>query len=441
MTQHNPTHDFARASRRSLLLGAGAIGLTALSGCATGEALSAPRGTGGFAPGALDAANAIGRRAVDEKHISGFVSAVWRRGELALLDAYGKRSIENNTPMQTDSLFRIASMSKPLTSTLTMQLIEEGRIGLDDSVDRWLPELANRKVLRRPDGPLSDVYDAPRAISVRDLLTHRAGLIYGFFSTGPLAQAYNAALPADYILSIGPDEFMRRLQPLPLATAPGEHMVYSVATDVLGVLCERVLRKPFADALKERVIDPLGMRDTAFYAPPEKRARLADLYSADPTSPSGLKLETIAYGPPSPPAFSSGGGGLVSSATDYLQFIRMQLGDGAIGRTRILKPETVRLMRTDQLTPTQHGEPFLGRPGYWERTGFALGLSVKTAPGGPLSGNLGAFSWPGAFGTWWQADPVENMATIFLTQSQRGTQGFGAAVAFNNAVFADAQAR
>ena len=349
--------------------------------------------------------------------LSGIVSLVWRKGEIVRLDTVGKRDIANDLPMQRDTLFRIASMTKPVTSVAAMMLVEEGRIALGDPITKWLPEFADMQVLRRADGPLDETYASPRAITVEDLLTHRSGLAYGFTSVGPIGQAHEDKLGAVLDSPHAPDEWLKRLASLPLSYPPGERFHYSHSTDVLGFLVGRAAGTSYRDFILQRILAPLGMRDTDFYVPREKRARAAVVYQQDQATGTLTPVPFPQYD--APPAFTAGGGGLISTLDDYLSFARMMLNGGELDGRRYLKRETVELMRTNRLTPEQRAIPFLGLP-FWMGDGFGLGLSVVMDPekhDWMGAASQGAFGWPGAFGTWWQADPQKQMILIFLIQN------------------------
>ena len=352
---------------------------------------------------------------IERGDLSGVVTLTWQNGKVLQSDALGFQDIEAKTPLKRDTLFRIASMSKPVTSVMALMLMEEGKLNLDDPITRWAPEFADMTVLKDPKGALDDVEPAKRAITIEDLMTHRAGLAYGFTSYGALAQAHEKALGPPLASPHTADEWLAAIASLPLTYQPGERMHYSHATEVLGFLLGRIAGKPIAQLLEERIFAPLGMRDTAFHVPPEKLDRLATLYGFDKTAD---RLTPIAMPmPSSPPSYAPGGGGLISTADDYLAFVRMLLNDGEVDGVRLLKPQTVQLMRTDRLTPEQRGQPFLGLP-MWAASGFGLGLAVVEKPELNVMGvgGAGSFTWPGAFGTWWQADPTKNLILIFMIQ-------------------------
>lgn len=353
---------------------------------------------------------------VDQGALSGIVSLVWRRGEVEQVNALGWRDVAAKAPMQRDTLFRIASMTKPVTSLAALMLIEEGKLKLDDPVTRWIPELSDMQVLKDPTGPVDDTSPAPRDITVEDLMTHRSGLAYAFTSQGPIAQAHEDVLGPPLGHQVTPDEWLERLGTLPLTYAPGRRFHYSHATEVLGFLVGRVEGKRLGEVLKQRIFDPLGMSDTDFWAPAEKADRMARLYQAPP---EGGPLKDVSW--PEPPRrlpFEAGGGGLISTADDYLKFARLMLGRGEVDGVRLVRPETVDLMTANRLTEEQRTHDFLGMP-FWMSQGFGLGVSMILDADKHQwmgAGAEGAFGWPGAFGTWWQADPAEDMILIYLIQ-------------------------
>jgi CubicO group peptidase (beta-lactamase class C family) len=297
-----------------------------------------------------------------------------------------------------------------------MMLIEEGRLKLDDAVTRWIPELAGMLVLEDATGPLDRTRKAGREITVEDLMTHRAGLAYGFTSVGPIAHAHEAKLGSPLVNPLTPDEWLKALGELPLSYEPGERFHYSHATDVLGFLVARIEGRPLGQVLKARIFDPLGMSDTSFWVPPEKRDRLARLYQA-PADGGPLKDVSLPL-TDTPPAFEGGGGGLISTVDDYLKFARLMLGRGEVDGVRLVQPETVDLMAANRLTEAQRGHAFMGMP-FWLSQGFGLGLSMildEEKHQWMGAGGDGSFGWPGAFGTWWQADPKNDMILIYLIQ-------------------------
>ncbi|MGN6374847.1 MAG: serine hydrolase domain-containing protein [Sphingomonas sp.] len=352
---------------------------------------------------------------VDRGELAGIVTLVSRAGEVIAHDALGWRDIEVRAPMQPDTLFRIASMTKPITSVMALMLIEQGRLRLDQPVTEWLPELTDRRVLVHGATTLDETEPARREITIEDLLTHRSGIAYGFFSEEPLKSAYERELGDPAMNRMSVDEWLAALGRLPLAYQPGDRFHYGHSTDVLGFLIGRVEGRPFRDVLRERVRGPLGMNDTDFWLPPETRDRLAGIYGYDPARERLTRVELTMYD--TPPAYAAGGGGLISSAPDYHRFARLLLNEGALGGVRLLRPETIRLMRTNRLTPAQREVPFAGMT-IWEKSGFGLGVSVVEDPVDNIygCGRAGAMNWPGIYGTWWQADPAEDLVLIYLVQ-------------------------
>jgi CubicO group peptidase (beta-lactamase class C family) len=353
------------------------------------------------------------REVCDAGMLAGAVTVVWQRGEVLQVNEIGYRDVDAGMPMQRDTLFRIASMTKPVTVATAMSLVDEGKLALRDPIARWAPEMADVRVLDDPRGPLDRTHPARRAILIEDLLTHTSGLAYGFSVSGPISHAY-VRLP----FNRGPDAWLTELAALPLVHQPGDKVTYSHATDLLGVIVSRVEDKPFYQVLDERILGPTGMPDTGFFVSAEARGRAATMYRIDDEG----RLRHDVMGPPhiKPPSFPNAGGGLLSTADDYLRFVRMVLGDGIIDGVRVLSPESARLMRTDRLTDEQKRHKFLGAP-YWVGRGFGLNLSVVTDPAksAPLfgPGGLGTFSWPGAYGTWWQADPSADLILLYMIQN------------------------
>jgi CubicO group peptidase (beta-lactamase class C family) len=353
------------------------------------------------------------REVCDAGLLAGAVTLVWQHGEVLQVNEIGYRDVDAGLPMRRNTLFRIASMTKPVTVAVVMSLVDEGKLTLKDPIARWAPELADLQVLDSPHGPLDRTHPANRAILIEDLLTHTSGLAYGFSVSGPISRAY-MRLPFNQ----GPDIWMAELAKLPLVHQPGDRVTYSHSIDLLGVIASRIDGKPFHQVLDERVLAPTGMVDTGFFVSAEARRRAATMYSLDEQH----QLRHDVMGPPrlQPPSFCNAGGGLWSTADDYLRFVRMLLGDGIIDGARVISEQSARLMRTDRLTAEQRRHDFLGAP-YWIGRGFGLNLSVVTDPVksahlfGP--GGLGTFSWPGAYGTWWQADPSVDLILLYLIQN------------------------
>ena len=348
---------------------------------------------------------------VDRGQVPGLVALVSRAGELRV-DALGSLAVGGQSRVQRDTIFRIASMTKPVTAAAAMILVEECQLRLDEPVDRLLPELADRKVIKRFEGALDDTVPAKRSITVRDLLTFRMG--FGIVVAPPdpcpilkaasdlrigLGPPSPASMPA-------PDEWIRRLGSLPLMHQPGKKWMYSTGSDVLGVLIARASGQPFEAFLRERIFDALGMKDTGFSVPAEKINRLATSYATNPQTGAFEVYDQPASGQWSrPPAFPAGASGLVSTADDFLAFSQMMLNKGKLGSVRILSRPSVELMTTDQLTPEQKATSGLTEV-FFESRGWGFGVSIVTRRTG----------WDGGLGTSWRADPTENLTGILLTQ-------------------------
>jgi CubicO group peptidase (beta-lactamase class C family) len=363
------------------------------------------------------------RRHVDSGRLPGLVALVSRRGgEHA--EALGTLAFDRTASMRRDTIFRLASVTKPITAVAAMILVEECTLRLDDPVDDWLPELANRRVLRTLEGELDDTVPAKRSITLRDLLTFRSGYgEVGFLSpTCPLQRAViEAQLPLGAWMFPGTaDEFMRCLGSLPLANQPGERWLYHMSADILGVLIARASGMPLSGFLGERLFEPLGMKDTGFTVPEAQIDRLATCYQTDVSSGEVTVLpEARADLITQPPAFEAGAGarGLVSTADDLLAFGRMMLNAGAHHEARILSRPSVKLMTTDHLTPEQKAaSPFFEN--FWDSRGWGLGLSIVT--GRAEVAGPGRFGWDGAFSASWYVDPAEEMVGVLMAQVRPG---------------------
>jgi Beta-lactamase class C and other penicillin binding proteins len=358
---------------------------------------------------------------VKRGEVPGVVTLVDRRGEVHV-DAIGAAAFGDSEPIRPDTIFRISSMTKPVTAVATMILVEECALRLDDPVDRLLPELADRRVLRRLDGPPEDTVPANRPITVRDLLTFQMGfgIIMAPPGTYPIQELVNDTLPASQgppepSVPPAPDEWIRRLGTLPLLYQPGERWMYNTGSDVLGVLIARASGQPFETFLRERIFEPLGMSDTGFSVPTAALDRLATGYRHDPAT-GGLAVydEPVGGQWSRPPAFPSGGGGLVSTAEDYLAFSRMMLDNGRYPGGRLLSRPSVEIMTTDHLTPEQKATADL-LLGYFDSHGWGFGVAMATRRDN-VAESIGSYGWNGGLGTLWCADPREQMSTILLTQ-------------------------
>ena len=360
---------------------------------------------------------------VDSGQLAGAATLVWKNGA-AQTTCYGWRDIERRLPVEDDSIFRIASMTKPITSVAALMLMDEDRVALNDPIARYAPEFSHMRVLRSPDGPLEETDPAERLITFEDLLTHRAGLTYGAFHRGPIARAYREALGGDIDSHVAPDDWITRLSQLPLIHQPAMMMSYGSATDLLGFLIARIEGEPLGAVLKRRIFDPLGMKDTSFLVPPGKRDRRAAAYGFNDEEHL-IKLATrsgvFVAERPVEMTYESGGQGLWSTVDDYLRFARLFLGDGSVDGVRLLRPEMLARMMTNQLTEAQRASSrLLGRKPFAVGRGFGLGVSVVLEPDAndmTRRAGVGTVGWPGAFGGWWQADPNKGSVLIFLAHN------------------------
>jgi CubicO group peptidase (beta-lactamase class C family) len=381
---------------------------------------------GGFSKKRLKRLSAGMQAYVDSGEVAGIVTLLHRHGEEAHSDVIGWQDEEAKRLISRDTIFRIASMTKPVACAAALILLEEGKLRLDDPIDRWIPELADRRVLRDPKGPLRNTYPSPRPITVQHLMTHTPGLVSQFIDQGPIAAEAAKLHAGNMLLLAGAsvDEWLARLGALPLVHEPGERMNYGFTTDILGFVVGRAAGMPFEKFIETRLFAPLGMTDTAFHVPKGKRDRLSVAYAAHPKTgkrmvedhPDKSRWATA-------PKVPSASAGLVSTIDDYMKFGRMLLGGGKLGRERILSRKTVELMTTDVLTPAQRQFPFMGID-MWSYQGFGLGVSVLDNLGGqPTLGSVGKYGWGGAYGTWWSNDPKEDMVMIMMVQLFVGTLG------------------
>jgi len=375
---------------------------------------------GGLSPARLASMRTVMAGYIERGEVPGLVWLVSRRGETQV-DVTGTKALGGGDPVARDSIFRISSMTKPVTAVATLILVEECKLRLDEPVDRLLPELSSRKVLQRLEGPLDETVPAVRPITVRDLLTFRMGfgVVMAMPDTYPIQKATDelqlAQGPPNPQGPPAPDEWIRRLGTLPLIHQPGARWMYNTGSDVLGVLIARASGQPLDVFMCERIFEPLGMKDTRFHVPPEKLGRLVTGYATNFQTGAVEVYDPAEGGQWSrPPAFPSGAGGLVSTIDDYFAFAEMLLNQGRRGKVRILSRPTVELMTTDHLTAEQKAASGLVA-GAFDSHGWGFGVSVVTRGDGVES--LGANGWDGGLGTSWHTDPAEQMITILMTQS------------------------
>ncbi len=361
---------------------------------------------------------------IDERmaqHVGGGgpLGAVWcldREGEATIgwagsMDIDGRRFVERGT------IFRISSMTKPITGVAALTLVADRSVRLDDRVDRWLPELADRRVMRDPDGSLDDVVPADRPITLRDLLTFTLGIGMDFnrFGRQPWMDAASALElgegPPRPQVPPPPDEWMRRLGTLPLEAQPGQRWLYHLGADVLGVLVARAAGRSLEDALIDRVLGPLGMDDTRFHVAPDSLSRFGSAFGTDPGSGERWTFDELDGQWSRPPAFPSGGAGLVSTIDDYLAFARMLRAGGRHEGSQIVPAELVAAMTTNELTADQIATSGIDESGD-QGFGYCLGVLVRDTADGRHAGTYG---WSGGLGSDWYTDPVDAQIGIVLT--------------------------
>ena len=368
----------------------------------------------GFDPARLTRVDSALQRYVDEGRVAGAVALVMREGRVVYERAVGWADREGGRRMEPDAIFRIASQSKAITSTAIMMLVEEGKIGLTDPVGRWIPSFRRTMVATRPDSARVLV-PARRAITLKDLLTHTSGISYG-------GEGLVGSLYTEKGLGNGPGyawytanktepicETMDRLGTLPFVQQPGAAWVYGYSTDVLGCVVERASGKSLDAFIRERITGPLGMRDTHFYLPPEKRSRLAAVYSPDSTG----RVARAGDGPrgqgdyvDGPRVSFAGGAGMLSTARDYARFLEMLRNGGVLDGVRHLAPRTVDLMTTNQVG-TLHNADGLG---------FGLGFQTVDRLGASGYSSVGTFGWSGAYGSSYDVDPAERLVLVLMIQ-------------------------
>jgi CubicO group peptidase (beta-lactamase class C family) len=377
----------------------------------------------GFDPVRLERIGAILKsRYVDSGAIPGALTLIWRRGAVAHVSLSGLIDLERKTPMREDAIFRIYSMTKPITSVAFLMLLEEGKVALDDPVHRYIPGFETLRVFT--GGDLATGFQtapASRPMKVIDLMRHTSGLTYGFLDRTLVDAAYTKLGVGEFYTEGGLPAMIAQLEKLPLEFSPGDAWNYSVATDVLGYLVEKISGESFADFVRRRILLPLGMRDTDFYVPEEERERFASCYYAKDGKillyDDGQRSSYAA-----PPRLESGGGGLAGTAADYLRFCRMLLAGGALDGARLLSPKTVSLMTMNHLPGSREMTQMMPNTATFNETGYAgvgFGLGVAVTVNlahAALPGTVGEYSWGGAAATYFFCDPREDMAVVFMTQ-------------------------
>lgn len=368
----------------------------------------------GFDTARLDRLTQRFQQDIDAQRIPGAAMLVARHGSVVYQEALGIQDPVTGVALSQDSIFRIYSMTKPIISLAIMMLAEEGRLMISDPISRFLPELRDLNVgVERKQGDTTtlELVPATQPITIQDLLRHTSGFTYGIFGESLVKAAYREARIGS--MRSTNDEFIRALATVPLAYQPGTVWEYSVSTDVLGVILERIHGKPLDDVLAEQIFKPLGMHETGFWVAPENHGRLAQAYATDPVTEIPVKLNPMLERP----NFLSGGGGLASTMADYLRFARLLQNGGELDGVRLVARKTLSFMTDDHLVglpAARTGQSYLPGAGY----GFGLGFAVRTHEGGPIMpGSVGDFTWSGLAGTYFWIDPKEDLLAIFMMQA------------------------
>jgi CubicO group peptidase (beta-lactamase class C family) len=371
----------------------------------------------GLSPEKLKRIDEAFEKVIENKQLSGAVVLIARKGKVGYLQTFGMADVEAKKPMKTDTIFRIASMTKPVTSVAVMMLVDEGKIALDDPVSKFIPEFKNQKVLVPGKSDKDDDFSlvpVEREVTIKDLLTHTSGLVYPFL--GAPKQLVALYTKANINYGIGPSDGkkladnIKRLGELPLAHQPGEKFTYSLSTDTLGRVVEVASGKELDEFLRERIFKPLGMRDTSFLPEKDKMDRVAVLYKWDkdkkitPTVKGDFTVEGSA-------TYFSGGAGLFSTAGDYARFLQMLLNGGELNGVRLLKTETVK-----QMTQNQIGKKAMFTPAHGDGFGYGFGVVTTPVAHDKTHTSIGSFSWAGAFYTFFWVDPSKELLGAMMTQ-------------------------
>ena len=382
----------------------------AVSSFAQGLPLAAPESVG-MSAARLQRLSAAMKRAVDEEKLPGVVTIVARKGKVVHYESVGRLDRESNVPMPKDAIFRIASMSKAITTVAAMMLTEEGKLLLDDPVSRFIPAFKKTTVMTgaASSGPEVPSVPARREITIRDLMTHTAGISYG---TGPLEAQYKAANVYMWYFADKDEPIattIDRLAMLPFTSQPGERYVYGFSTDILGVVVERASGMSLEEFFRTRIFAPLKMVDSSFYLPPEKASRFATVYSSASSGLTRAPKERMGQGDyvTGPRKSFSGGAGVLSTAADYARFLQMLLNGGELDGVRLLGPKSVQLMTSNHVGNLYQDGRF----------GFGLGFEIVEHVGrSGRPGSVGEFGWGGAYYTKFWVDPVEKLVAVFMTQ-------------------------
>ena len=352
---------------------------------------------------------------VDSKKLAGMVTVLARHGKIVDAKTYGYADVAGQKAMQNDTIVRIYSMTKPITGVAMMMLYEEGKWKPSDPIARYIPEFRDLKVYTGVDKDGKPALDKPaHAPTMGELMSHSAGFTYGFFGSTPVDKMYQEA---DLLNAPNLQEFINRVAKLPLLYQPGEGWVYSVSVDIQGYLVEKLSGKPFADFLRERIFQPLGMKDTGFYVPADKLDRVASIYQSDVNAGAAAMPKDPGIG--SPPGLPSGGGGLYSTAGDYLRFAQMVLNGGELNGVRLLAPSSIELMRTNHVSDEVKAARKFGIGLYQMQPGLGFGYDFAILEDPPKLGSTagkGTFLWDGVAGTWFWIDPSNDVVFVGIVQ-------------------------
>jgi CubicO group peptidase (beta-lactamase class C family) len=373
----------------------------------------------GFSSQRLERLHTAMQQLVDEKKLAGIVTLLARHGKVVEERTYGQKDMASATPMSADTIFRIYSMTKPVTGVAMMILYEEGKWQPSDPISKFIPEFAHLKVFKGVDANGKMILEDPaHPPTMHELMTHTAGFTYGFFGNTPVDKMY---VDQHLLESKSLQDFVDKLAAIPLLYQPGKAWVYSVSMDIQGYIVEKLSGQRFSDFVHEHICAPLGMKDSGFYVPPEKRNRFATLYS------EGANGELVSTGAPptdyaSEPGMASGGGGMVSTASDYMRFAQMLLNGGELNGVRILAPATVALMTTNHLPASLlTGEFGIGTSTMRPGLGWAYDCAVYTDPPQvDVMTGQGTFFWSGAADTWFWVDPTNDLIFVGMTQRMIG---------------------
>jgi CubicO group peptidase (beta-lactamase class C family) len=407
-----------RTSRSSLLF---ALVLCLTLGAAQARDVAVPQAKPeavGFSSERLKRLDAGMKAIVDSKQLAGVATIVTRHGQIVQQMVYGQADLASNAPLQKDTIVRIYSMTKPITGVAMMMLYEEGKWKPSDPISRYIPEFKDLKVFKSlgADGkPVADLPGHPPTMG--ELMSHTAGFTYGLFGNSPVDKLYMQANP---LAATSLQDFINRSAPLPLAYEPGEGWMYSVSVDIQGYLVEKLSGKPFAEFLRERIFEPLGMNDTAFFVPADKLSRLATIYQL---SPNGLAPMPRDPNVSAPPGFASGGGGLYSTGADYLRFAQMLANRGELNGVRLLAPSTVALMTSNHVPEAVQAASKFGIGAYKQQPGFGFGFDVAIYEEPTRLGTsvgAGTFLWDGIAGTWFWVDPTNDIVFVGVIQRWAG---------------------